>query len=175
MKNLKNISQLFEAKEDAAFFDVQFTLGHYVRAKKISQAEADAILDKVKKNRIDIEDLKDLLSATGHADAIIKDVVRAGKNEKVVVNEKEGRDDWKTIDDERSVLDYCWRSAGKWETIGVVAVENKKMGYWCAYIGHGNGSDEKADVLEIADWGGKLQEAEARAFFPDIELKYKAG
>lgn len=88
--------------------------------------------------------------------------------------DKEQDTPWLIDGGERSILGVQWRSAGKSGTLGIVAVKNLTMDYWCAYIGLAADVDQKQDAEEIASWGGKLTEAEARAFFPNLkDEKYK--
>lgn len=93
--------------------------------------------------------------------------------------EAEKANAWKKLDDERTIIGVQWRTAGKWGTVGIVAVHNTKMNYWVAYLGVADAnslSDDSQikDAIEIADWGTKMVPAEAKAFFPDIkDIKYK--
>ena len=48
-----------------------------------------------------------------------------------------------------------------------------REGEWSAYIG-GGPPEREADCLRyVAAWGNKLSEADARYFFPDIDLPYR--
>lgn len=83
---------------------------------------------------------------------------------------------WKngmTIDAERKIIGVEWVSAQK--TIAVVAVENTKMKYWTVFMEPASEKEEKEDALHAADWGARVSETVARAFFPKIakDLKYK--
>jgi len=79
---------------------------------------------------------------------------------------------WKfseTTDDEHLEARY-WNSNGR--GIAIVASITKRVD-WAAYIGVGLGHSEMMDCLEVADFGHKLSEADARHFFPDIQLPYR--
>lgn len=87
---------------------------------------------------------------------------------------------WLIDDGDREIIGVEWRGAGKFGTVGIVATKNLKMDYWCAYLGIAEGHDEKKDAEtiaaaeSIADYGNKMVEKEARAFFPHFkDLKYK--
>ncbi len=69
---------------------------------------------------------------------------------------------------ERKIIKTEWRSSRT--NVGIVAVQHKYG--WCAYIGIALGGTEESDAEGIADWGAKLSENEAKAFFPSLE-KYK--
>jgi hypothetical protein len=83
------------------------------------------------------------------------------------------RDAWKQIDAERRIIGVERVSAQK--TIGVVAVENTAMKYWTVYMAPVAEKSHEEDALYVADYGAKLGEVVARAFFPHIakDLKYK--
>ena len=51
-------------------------------------------------------------------------------------------------------------------TIGAVLIHDTITGTLRAYIGGGQGFDEEADTLTIAQWGAKLIPAVGRAIFP---------
>lgn len=94
--------------------------------------------------------------------------------------EAEAANAWKKLDGERTIIGTEWRAAGKWGTVGIVAVHNTKMNYWTAYMGIANGdgthltSNEKEDAVQIANHGSKLIPEEAKAYFQHIkDIKYK--
>lgn len=89
------------------------------------------------------------------------------------------------------IIGIEWRS-GATGTVGIVAVQRSET-KWRAYIGvskihdlkvsdlkdtqavslkKAGGNTEKADAIEIMNWGTKLTEKEALAFFPDLKKKY---
>lgn len=51
--------------------------------------------------------------------------------------------------------------------IGVVAIETAE-GKWKAYIGYGNGADEKGDEQIIAAQGSKISKEAACGHFPEL-------
>ena len=56
--------------------------------------------------------------------------------------------------------------------IAVVASITKEVD-WAAYIGANDSPTEREALHYTAKHGSKLQEADARYFFPNIELKYR--
>lgn len=44
---------------------------------------------------------------------------------------------------------------------------------WAAYIGAGGFWTERMAMVNAAKWGAKLSEADARYFFPEINLPYR--
>ena len=63
-----------------------------------------------------------------------------------------------------------WNTNGK----GIAIVASITEGIdWAAYIGADDGWSENECVRWTKDYGAKLQESDARYFFPDIELKYR--
>lgn len=46
-------------------------------------------------------------------------------------------------------------------------------GEWSAYIGGGPPEREADCLTHVLDWGTKLSEADARHFFPEIDLPYR--
>lgn len=88
--------------------------------------------------------------------------------------EAEKANAWKKLDGERTIIGVEWRGAGKWGTVGIVAVHNTKMNYWTAYMGVADERGEQQDALTIADYGNKMVPEEAKAYFPHIkDIKYK--
>ena len=73
-------------------------------------------------------------------------------------------------DASRSIEGRYWNCQGL--NIAIVATITKGID-WAAYIGADDSPSEKAALNFIADYGSKLQEADARHFFPDIELPYR--
>ncbi len=68
-----------------------------------------------------------------------------------------------------TIIDHVWKNGRN--VIGIVAVRTSQG--WIAYIGVGEGRDEKQDLNFIADYGSKLLEDEGRAFFPRLKsLEY---
>lgn len=64
--------------------------------------------------------------------------------------------------------------------LGIIAKKSDGDESWCAYMGSVDVekfstdlSKERKDIEKIMKHGAKLLEAEARAWFPDIELKYR--
>jgi hypothetical protein len=51
-------------------------------------------------------------------------------------------------------------------TIGAVLIHDTITGTLRAYIGNGDGFDEEADTITIAQWGAELIPAVGRAVFP---------
>ena len=44
---------------------------------------------------------------------------------------------------------------------------------WAAYIGGSNSDREQLALEDVAAWGSKLSEEDARHFFSDIDLPYR--
>ena len=63
-----------------------------------------------------------------------------------------------------------WNANGK--GIAVVAIVKDGVD-WSAYIGADNGYLEKECLNWTTKYGAKLREADARHFFPDIDLPYR--
>lgn len=66
----------------------------------------------------------------------------------------------------KNIIAVEWRSSRT--TIGIVAVADPDGG-WRGYMASTSGTNEKADAEMVADWGGYLNEREARAFFPQLD------
>jgi len=64
-----------------------------------------------------------------------------------------------------------WNTGGKGITI--VAVITHSID-WAAYIGADDGWEEAACIEHAANYGAKLSTQDARHFFPDIKLPYRA-
>jgi len=57
--------------------------------------------------------------------------------------------------------------------IAIVAVVTKGID-WAAYIGADTDSTSELKALEyVVNWGSKMDEKDARYFFPNIELPYR--
>ena len=56
--------------------------------------------------------------------------------------------------------------------IAIVAVITRNID-WAAYIGADDGWSEDACIKLATDWGAKLSAADAKHFFPSIELPYR--
>ena len=63
-----------------------------------------------------------------------------------------------------------WNSNGKGITVAASFTEGID---WAAYIGADNGWEEENCCKWAAEYGAKLSEADARHFFPGIELPYR--
>jgi len=61
------------------------------------------------------------------------------------------------------LLDVKWFSGTA--TVGIVLVEDMSAHYTKAYIGVGQGFNEVADALHIAQWGGKITKKHAEVIF----------
>lgn len=68
-----------------------------------------------------------------------------------------------------------WNQGGKHIAIVAVANQYGEDGDWAAYIGTDapDSDTEDATLNDVATWGCKLSERDARHFFPDIELPYR--
>ena len=75
------------------------------------------------------------------------------------------------MSEHHQILDVIWFS-NRDGSIGIVATRDE-MGKWKAYIGVGNGFNERADREHIAAWGAQVDEHIARACFPRIEGEYR--
>lgn len=64
------------------------------------------------------------------------------------------------------LLDVRWFSGT--DTVGIVLVEDMSAHYTKAYIGVGQGFNEKADALHIAQWGTKISKKHAEAVFGSL-------
>lgn len=56
--------------------------------------------------------------------------------------------------------------------IAIVASITKEVD-WAVYIGADTSRSEKDTLVYTVDYGSKLNEADARHFFPDIKLPYR--
>ena len=74
-------------------------------------------------------------------------------------------------DTDRTVIKWVWKNAR--DTVGVVACKLNASNEWTAYLGVGKGHDEQDDVKIIADYGYRLSETEATAFFPHLDEEIK--
>lgn len=66
-----------------------------------------------------------------------------------------------------AILDVKWFSTGL-GPLGFVAVRTGLNG-WQVYAGCGAGTNERADALQIAQWGAKLPLPLAFALFPKFD------
>lgn len=64
-----------------------------------------------------------------------------------------------------------WNANGRSVCAVACEVYPPEGGFWCAYIGAGNGISEKADIEWTKGLGCKLLEDEARALFPQFEAR----
>lgn len=64
-----------------------------------------------------------------------------------------------------------WNSNGKGITIVAVITYGVD---WAAYIGADDGWKEADCIKWTAEWGAKLSAQDAKHFFPDIKLPYRA-
>ena len=67
----------------------------------------------------------------------------------------------------KKIIAKEWRNGET--TIGIVAIKQEHNEKWRAYIGCVPGVDEEVDAQYVADWGAKLNKAEAIAFFPHLD------
>lgn len=64
----------------------------------------------------------------------------------------------------KDIIGTVWKSSTV--TIGIIAI--KSHNGFKAYIAPVTGLNKNQDKLYVANWGAKLNEAEARGFFPNF-------
>ena len=81
-----------------------------------------------------------------------------------------------SIGGDREIIKVRWLSTQS-GSIAVVLVLLHETEQWQGYLGPILGIDEKADMVQTANWGAKLSEQETLGFFPDFthEYTYKGG
>jgi len=82
---------------------------------------------------------------------------------------------FKKIDHKEYLEGRFWNQGGKQIAIVAVVTRYRDKGDWASYIGTDapNSYKEEDTCMAVAGHGCKLIEADARHFFPDIELPYR--